>query len=144
MKNIFSIINILLLITIIILLITLINNKCINNRIKNNKVDIINTLYRQCARWAMASIQDNSEIIKVLHANYATGYLWAIKDITSSEEFKQIIGEDLMILEEKIISIQDNSSKLLVDKCPNLVNLSDPILLKAIYLKTFEESLLIH
>ena len=50
----------------------------------------IKILYRQCARWAAASIQDEATIIKMLHANYAAGYLWAIKDIVSCKEFQKI------------------------------------------------------
>lgn len=100
--------------------------------------DAIKILYRQCARWAAASVQDNAIIIKMLHANYAAGYLWAIKDIVTSERFYEITGEDFIKFENKIVDIQDRSSKELIEQCPNLVfikNQSDNnnIIIKAMY-----------
>lgn len=89
----------------------------------------IKSLYRQCARWAVASAQDNSTIIRVLHANYATGYLWALKDIVDSSEFKNITGENWDKFEERIVNIQDISTNELVSKW------DDPLLFKAIYSK---------
>lgn len=97
--------------------------------------DSIKTLYRQSARWALASIQDDSELIRNLHANYATGYLWALKDIISSEEFKKITGEDFMKFESKIVSVQDEAAKKLVERCKDLVYTDDPTILRAVYLK---------
>lgn len=101
--------------------------------------DAIKILYRQCARWAAASVQDNATIIKMLHANYAAGYLWAIKDIITAERFKEITGEDFVKFENKIVDIQDASSKELIEKCPNLVfikdgaNNNDNIIIRAMY-----------
>ena len=97
--------------------------------------NIIRTLYRQCGRWAIASIQDDSEVIRTLHANYATGYLWAIKDIASTSDFKRATGQDFLEFESKIVKIQDLSTKMLVTKCPNLVAVDDEVLLKAVYSK---------
>lgn len=97
--------------------------------------NIIRTLYRQCGRWAIASIQDDSEVIRTLHANYATGYLWAIKDIASTSDFKRATGQDFLEFESKIVKIQDLSTKMLVTKCPNLVAVEDEVLLKAVYSK---------
>ena len=97
--------------------------------------NIIRTLYRQCGRWAIASIQDDSEVIRTLHANYATGYLWAIKDIASTSDFKRATGQDFLEFESKIVKIQDLSTKMLVTKCPTLVAVDDEVLLKAVYSK---------
>lgn len=83
--------------------------------------DTIKILYRQCARWAAASVQDNATIIKMLHANYAAGYLWAIKDIVTADRFYEITGEDFIKFENKIVDIQDTSSKELIKKCPDLI-----------------------
>ena len=105
-------------------------------RIKCNDFDnVIRILYRQCGRWAIASIQDDSEVIRTLHANYATGYLWAIKDIASTSDFKRATGQDFLEFESKIVKIQDLSTKMLVTKCPNLVAVEDEVLLKAVYSK---------
>jgi hypothetical protein len=78
----------------------------------------------------------------MLHANYAAGYLWAIKDIVSSEKFKEITGEDFNKFESHIVDIQDASSKELIEKCSDLVfikngNVSkdakDNVIIKAMY-----------
>jgi len=95
----------------------------------------IRIMYRQSARWAAASIQDDAAIIKVLHANYAAGYLWAIKDVVSSEDFKRITGEDFLKLESKIVEIQDTATKSLVEKCKNLIYVDEPVLYRAMYLR---------
>ena len=94
---------------------------------------IVQTLYRQCARWAVAAEQDDSEIIQVLHANYATGYLWAIKDIVANDEFEKITGTNFLEFEKKIVTIQDNATAKLVSTCKSVVPIQDPTLLKAIY-----------
>ena len=95
----------------------------------------IKILYRQCARWAAASIQDDATIIKMLHANYAAGYLWAIKDIVSTEQFKKITGEDFNNFESRIVDIQDASSKDIINKCPDLVFIKngDNTIIRAMY-----------
>lgn len=96
-------------------------------------VESIKVLYRQCGRWASASLQDESDIIKTLHANYATGYLWALKDIVSTDDFKKITGEDFLAFEKTIVQVQDAATKSLISKCKDLVYVEDPVLLKAIY-----------
>jgi hypothetical protein len=102
---------------------------------KNEFDNAVYTLYRQSARYALAADQDEEEIIRVLHANYATGYLWAIKDIVTGEDFKRITGEDLLNFEHKIVSIQDKSTLLLVQKCKDLIPKQDMAILKAVYAK---------
>ena len=121
----------LLLLSLIFILINFTKNK---NNITNFD-EAIRTLYRQCARWAVASIQDDSEIIRLLHANYAAGYLWAIKDIVSTEDFFRITGVKFLDLESKIVAIQDEATFKLVNKCGKLVFQNDPLLQKAIYSK---------
>lgn len=95
----------------------------------------IRIMYRQSARWAAAAIQDDSLIIKVLHSNYAAGYLWAIKDIVSTSEFKRITGQEFLEFENEIVKIQDSSTKELVDKCKPLIFSENPVLYKAMYLR---------
>lgn len=120
-------------IIVIIILAYLVYKKLSEYKDKYEKV--IETLYRQSARWAVASAQDDSELIRNLHANYATGYLWALKDVITAEEFERITGEDFQNFEEKIVTIQDKAAKMLVDKCKDLVYIKDPTLLTAIYSK---------
>jgi hypothetical protein len=94
---------------------------------------VVQILYRQCARWALAAEQDDSEVIRLLHANYATGYLWALKDIVSTEDFKAITGADFLELEAQVVRIQDEATRQMTIRCPTLVQNVEPTLLKAIY-----------
>lgn len=132
--------NLILCIIIIILIILLYNCKKNSSYSKYYNIkNIIITLYRQCARWAIASLQDDSVVIKVLHANYAAGYLWSIKDIVTSEDFKKITNEDLLDFENVIVSIQDQANKSLVNTCKDLIYVDEQILQRAIYYKSKED-----
>jgi hypothetical protein len=93
----------------------------------------ITILYRQCARWAAASSQDRSEVIALLHANYAAGYLWALKDICIDEDFHRITGRELFAFEQKITEIQDAAAQRLVEKCGESIPASDQALLEAMH-----------
>jgi hypothetical protein len=95
----------------------------------------IRILYRQTARYAGASLQDESPVVKSLHANYAMGYLMALKDLTTTEEFKRATGDNLLSFERKIAAIQDASTVNLVGDCPDLIPDTDPGLLRAMYIK---------
>lgn len=96
-------------------------------------VELIRTLYRQSARYAVASIQDDAEVIQMLHANYAMGYLLALKDVASTEDFKRATGEDLISFERKIAQIQDAATTRIIKDRPDLRPLEDPTLMRAIY-----------
>ena len=94
----------------------------------------IRTLYRQTARYAVASTQDESPVIRMLHANYAMGYLMALKDLTTSANFQRVTGKSLIDFERKIAEVQDTSTLGLVSVRPDLIPAEDPDLLKAMYL----------
>ena len=79
---------------------------------------IIRTLARQAARWSTASMQDKNPMISVLHANYGAGYLWALKDIATSEQIKMATGIDLLVFEKEITTIQDAATKKMIAVCP--------------------------
>ena len=49
------------------------------------------------------------------------GYLWAIKDITTTEEFSKATGLNLLEFEKKATTIQDKVSKRVVKACPQFV-----------------------
>ena len=95
----------------------------------------IRILYRQTARYAVASLQDDSPVIKSLHANYAMGYLMALKDLATTEQFARATGDNLLSFERKIAAIQDASTVNLVGECPDLMPDVDPGLLRAMYIK---------
>ena len=95
----------------------------------------IRILYRQTARYAVASLQDDSPVVKSLHANYAMGYLMALKDLATTEQFARATGDNLLSFERKIAGIQDASTVKLVGGCPDLIPNEDPGLLRAMYIQ---------
>ena len=94
------------------------------------KTKSIKTLLRQCSRWAVAAEQDESPLISLLHANYAAGYLWALKDIATEEEIKSVSSVDIQEFEKKITDVQDKSTKAVTAVCPDFIGNSDPYLLQ--------------
>jgi hypothetical protein len=80
--------------------------------------DIIRKLARQTSRWAIAAEQDASPMIASLHAQYAAGYLWAIKDIATATEFERITGQSFYEFENRVTTIQDAVTKRLAVACP--------------------------
>lgn len=103
------------IVLIIVFLILVISNQ---NSTQYNKVKIINTLIRQCARWAIAAIQDENAMVRVVHANYAAGYLWALKDIATNNEIESAININFTEFQDKIVKVQEDSTKLLAKICP--------------------------
>ena len=90
----------------------------------------IKTLTRQTARWANASIQDKSPLVSLLHANYSTGYLWALQDVYKSKDIEEVTGEDFNKLKERITKVQDDATKKVISTCPNFNKYLDPQLAK--------------
>lgn len=83
-----------------------------------NKNFVINTLIRGCARWASASLQDKSPLVAVLHANYASGYLWALRDVFSDKDIQRFANVDIIQFQKHITDVQDKATKLLIGVCP--------------------------
>jgi hypothetical protein len=107
-------------------------------RTSSNSVPLdkqIRILYRQTARYAVASLQDDSPVVKSLHANYAMGYLMALKDLATNEQFARATNDNLLSFERKIAGIQDASTVNLVGDCPDLIPNEDPGLLRAMYIQ---------
>lgn len=126
--------DILLFIVISMVILGIISNMYIKKtKQQKNYEKSVKILYRQAARWGAAALQDESEMIALLHANYAAGYLWSIKDIITTERFKEITGVNFMEFEQRIVQIQDTATKRMIEKCPDLVFLKDKILLAAMY-----------
>jgi hypothetical protein len=114
------------IIYISILLIILFFYSSQNLNTNNNKN--IQKLLRQSARWAVAAEQDTNPLIAVLHANYGAGYLWALKDIANNEDIKNATGIDMKTFENKIINIQDTTTKRMAKLCPEYAGDSDKFL----------------
>ena len=90
-----------------------------NNRMSGNvQEENIKKLTRQCSRWLIAAQQDESPLIATLHVQYGMGYLWAIKDITTTEEFRKATELDFLTFENQALKIQDEVSKQIVRSCP--------------------------
>ena len=85
---------------------------------KTKETESIVTLIRGCARWAIASKQDTSPLISLLHANYAAGYLWAIKDIYTGEEIYKLTGINIINFQNEITTLQDNATRKVTNRCP--------------------------
>jgi hypothetical protein len=105
--------SLILIVLVVIYLIINYNYSC------KHKIDnMAQILVRSCARWGTASLQDKSPLIAVLHANYAAGYLWAIRDIFTDEEIKDATGINRVEFEKKIIDVQDKATKYMIEVCP--------------------------
>lgn len=101
------------------------------SRWKSSKSDrdfVINTIIRGCARWAAASLQDKSPLVAVLHANYASGYLWALRDTFSDQDIKSSSGIDIIQFQKRITDIQDIATKRIISVCPKYASDIDPYL----------------
>jgi len=77
----------------------------------------IQILTRQTARWTLAAQQDKSPVIALLHANYAAGYLWALKDIASTEIIEHVANIDVEKLTSEVVKTQDWATKQVVNLC---------------------------
>ena len=120
---------------LLILLLVLVLVFIVFNPVSSDSNKQIRILYRQTARYAVASLQDESPVIKTLHANYAMGYLMALKDLATTEQFSRATGDNLLSFERKIAAIQDASTVNLVGDCPDLIPDVDPVLLRAMYIR---------
>ena len=83
-----------------------------------SKDKIVSTLLRQTYRWATASKQDSSPMISMLHANYAVGYLSALKELVSDEDIASYGETDPLYLMQSIQELQDYATSSAIQMCP--------------------------
>ncbi len=88
-----------------------------------NHNDTVQTLVRQIARWTIAAKQDNNPVIATLHANYAAGYLWALKDLVPESSIDSVTN--YRELEKEVLAAQTEATSSLTKACPGLVNNGD-------------------
>lgn len=81
-------------------------------------------LVRQIARWIMAANQDESPLVALLHANYAAGYLWALKDIYSANDILALTGVNIDRLEKSVVNAQDSATRKVIEKCPQFTSIT--------------------
>lgn len=79
----------------------------------------IQKLLRQTARWATAADQDTNPYIKNLHANYAMGYLMALKEIYTESEINEYGNIDIRKFDSEISIIMDDAVNQLSKICPS-------------------------
>ena len=85
----------------------------------------IEKLVRQSARYAVAAQQDASPVIAVLHANYATGYFYALKEFASESQIHNATGIDVKKFKEHITNVQDMVTRKTSEKCPEFAGQVD-------------------
>lgn len=78
--------------------------------------DIIHALVRQLARWTIASQQDQSPMIALLHANYGAGYLQALELIATENDINKVTN--LQDLRTKVYTTQDKAAQQVMTTCP--------------------------
>ena len=110
-----------LYIFVCVFLIILIWNYWTQKRVyRSNVTEVIQTLMRQAGRYGVAAEQDENILIRVLHAYYAAGYTLAVKDIATADEIEAVTGIDFKEWERKVQGIQDEATKMWVEKCPQI------------------------
>lgn len=87
---------------------------------KDPRKDTLKSLTRQISRWALAAKQDENPMIRLLHANYSTGYLWALQSIATNKQVYEATGVDMRLLIKEVVAQQDKATKIMADKCPNI------------------------
>ena len=86
---------------------------------------VLKTMARQAARWSLAAEQDESLLVALLHANYGTGYLWAMTDIARPAQIEAATGLDFTKFRQKIVGIQDSVTRRMVRKYPEFAGEND-------------------
>lgn len=83
---------------------------------------VIKKIIRQAARWSTAAEQDANPLIRVLHANYGAGYLWALGDAgVTPDQINQAMGSGFNYNEfrDYIVNVQDSASRAAITTCPD-------------------------
>lgn len=101
---------------------------CYDDHARNTQRII--TLIRSCSRWSLASLQDTSPLVALLHANYGTGYLWALQETFTDYEIQEATHLDIIEYSKKITDIQDKATKRVSMICPQFIKDLDIPLLK--------------
>jgi hypothetical protein len=76
---------------------------------------------RHAARWAIAAAQDKEPAIRMLHANYAVGYILALREVASDAQVLQVTGYDPFDLFQELLKIQDDAMHQAAVVCPAMI-----------------------
>jgi hypothetical protein len=85
------------------------------------KKQAIRSLIRQVYRWHIASTQDANPIVKMLHSNYATGYIGALRSIATENEILLTTGLSIVNLEAEVTTEQDKALAMFAKQCPEIL-----------------------
>lgn len=112
-------IKVFIIIAILYFLYIILSNKIVSKDVYEKQIKAI---LRGSSRFALASLQDKSPLIALLHANYATGYFWALKDAFTDQQIYEMTGLNILEYQTKITDIQDSVTKRILSLCPNFAN----------------------
>lgn len=87
----------------------------------NATAETIQILARQAARWTTAARQDANPFIANLHANYGAAYVFALRQVASDAQIRQVLGIDGADLERQIVAVQDQVAARIGRACPGIV-----------------------
>jgi hypothetical protein len=113
------IIMIIVLYFLYMILYMILNNKIVSKNVYEKQIKAI---LRGSSRFALASLQDKSPLIALLHANYATGYFWALKDAFTDQQISQTTGLNILEYQNKITDIQDSITKKILNLCSDFAS----------------------
>ena len=85
---------------------------------KGPEKSTVSNLVKKAAKWATMAQQDTTPFVAVAHANYAHGYLQAVKDLATPKQIMSTTGVDIVKLEEHILNVQDLVNRKVIEKCP--------------------------
>lgn len=112
-------IKVFIIIAILYFLYIILSNKIVSKDVYEKQIKAI---LRGSSRFALASLQDKNPLIALLHANYATGYFWALKDAFTDQQIYEMTGLNILEYQTKITDIQDSVTKRILSLCPNFAN----------------------
>lgn len=78
----------------------------------------IKTLVKQTGRWITAARQDKEPMIAVLHANYAAGYWYAVRDIATDTDIAAATGIDVLKFQAAVQQTQEQATQAAFTRCP--------------------------
>lgn len=85
----------------------------------NDKSEIIKILIRQSSRYSVAALQDQNDLIALLHSNYGSAYVFALNDIATDSEIANATGIDPKKFRDAIVAVQDQTTRRVASQCPN-------------------------
>lgn len=85
-------------------------------RYRNKQIE---TLVRRAAKHATTAQQSSSPLVATLNANYAAGYLYALRDISSAEDVHGATGIDYKKFQSHVLAVQDSVTKKTLEVCPS-------------------------